>query len=261
MANIPGGSHVLAGLDSQRLRTSCTSNSWTGADLDQYSRLLRGSTEIMRLDFNEKVKAEGIDNVRKSLADINYGPTKVPLFNFLLQLTILDPANRHQYLETARYLALEAKVPVDSMDLSGNTAFMYSISTKPYWDHEFADIMVNAGASINHRNRYGCVAGHDIIMARDLSPEGKKKTLEALKYFIEKGGDINIADGDGFSIKRMGINVQKIFPEVGPLLNGSTGAGNSSGASSTGGFGGKIGRNDPCRCGSKKKFKTCCGKI
>ncbi|TVY44554.1 hypothetical protein LOCC1_G003352 [Lachnellula occidentalis] len=243
MAHLPAGKYILSGAEAQRLRTFCTSEVWTEADLDNYSHLVRGPTSV----------------TRQSLADIHYGPTKIPLFNFLLQLTHLDPYNRHRYLDTTRYLALEAKVPVDSTGLSGSTAFMYAISTKPYWDREFADIMVEAGTAVNHQNRYGCVAGHDIVMARDYSAGGKKKTVDALRYFMEKGGDVNIAEGNGLTIQRMGVNVQKLIPEVGLLLNGGGGAGVSGGSS--GGQGEKkIGRNDPCRCGSKKKFKTCCGK-
>jgi hypothetical protein len=221
---------------------------------------LREPTDKIRANFEERVKTGGINEAQQALADIQYGPTKVPLFNFILQLTILDPLNRGRYLETTRYLALEAKVPVDTTDLSGTTAFMYSISTKPYWDSEFADIMVEAGAAINHRNRYGGVAGHDIVMARDFSPAGKKKTLDALKYFVEKGGDVNIADGDGVSVKRIGTSVQKMIPGIGALLNGGTGAGSSEGTGVSGGSK-KIGRNEPCHCGSKKKFKACCGKV
>ncbi|TVY24279.1 Protein translocase subunit [Lachnellula hyalina] len=259
MANLPGGTHVLSGAEAQRLRTFCTSEVWTEADLDDYSHIVRGPTSSVRADFEERSSVDGIEKTRQSLADIHYGPTKVPLFNFLLQLTHLDPYNRLRYLETTRYLALEAKVPVDSTDLSGTTTFMYAISTKPYWDREFADIMVEAGVAINHRNRYGCVAGHDIIMASDYSAKGKKKTVDALRYFIEKGGDVNVAEGNGITIHRMGTSVQRLIPEIGLLLNGGGGAGISG--STSGGLGGKkIGRNDPCHCGSKKKFKTCCGK-
>lgn len=158
---------------------------------------------------------------------------------------------------TTRYLALEAKILVDSVDMSGTTAFMESISTKPYWDPDFADIILEAGANINHRNRYGCVAGHDIAMASDYSPAGKKKTVDALKYFIEKGGDINIADGDGITAKRLGMSTQRLISSIGDLINGGAGSG---GTTVSAGLSRKIGRNDPCHCGSKKKFKTCCGK-
>lgn len=159
------------------------------------------------------------------------------------------------YLDYFRFLALEAKVPVDSADLSGNAILMYSISTKPYFDIEVAEILLQAGADINHQNRYGCVAAHDIVMARDYSPAGKKKVVDASRFFLEKGGDINIADGDKVTAKRIGIPVQRLIPELGLLLNGG-GSGVAAGSK-----GKRLGRNDPCSCGSKKKYKVCCGKI
>lgn len=94
---------------------------------------------------------------------------------------MLKPANRKLYVEIIRYLTLEAKVPVDSMDLSGNATFMWAISTTPYFDSEIADIMLEAGAVVNHRNRYGCTAAHDVCMLRDYSTAGKQKALVAVK--------------------------------------------------------------------------------
>jgi len=261
MANVSGGTHILSGEESQRLRNYCTSESYSAADLDNYARLLHEPAEKIRANFEDRVKATDIDKARQALADIQYGPTKVPLFNYILQLTILNPPQRVRCIETARYLALGAKVPVDTTDLSGTTAFMYSISTKPYWDREFADIMLEASAAVNHRNRYGGVAGHDIVMARDVSPAGKMKTLEALKYFVEKGGDVNIADGDGVTVKRIGTSVDRMIQGIGAIINGGTGAEGLNNLASAVGGGKKIGRNDPCHCSSKKKFKVCCGKV
>ncbi|RDL35930.1 Uncharacterized protein BP5553_06542 [Venustampulla echinocandica] len=181
MANLPPGTHVLS----------------------------EGHLPSIRDDFSRRVQnqpdGDRLGATRKELADIAYGPTKIPLFNFLLQLTILNPPARTSYLEISRFLALEACVPVDSTDLSGTTAFMHSISTKPYWDPEFAGIMLKAGAEINRRNRYGCVAAHDIVMARDYSTAGQRKTVEALKWFVENGGDLDIKCGDGVSPRKMGI--------------------------------------------------------
>ncbi|TVY12856.1 Protein translocase subunit SecA [Lachnellula arida] len=246
MANLPGGTHVLSGAESDRLRAFCTSEIWTEADLDAYAHLLRGPTASIRTDFEQKAAADGINQTRASLADIHYGPTRVPLYN------------------TWTRLAGPARVPVDAtdhQDLSGTTAFMYAVSTKPYWDREFADLLLEAGADVNHRNRYGCVAGHDIVMASDYSAEGKRKTVDALRYFVERGGDVNVAEGNGITVMRMGMAVQRLIPEVGVLLNGGGGAGAGGSGGASGGMGGKkIGRNDPCRCGSKKKFKACCGK-
>ncbi|RDI79478.1 Ribosome biogenesis protein [Venturia inaequalis] len=95
------------------------------------------------------------------------------------------------------FLAEEAKVPVDTPDLSGTTTLMWAISTKPYYEPEVADILLKAGGNINRRNRYGCVAAHDAAMVRDYTPAGKKKTCDALRYYVEHGGDMDIACGDG----------------------------------------------------------------
>jgi len=259
MAGLPTGD-ILSGAESQLLRNFCTSMSYTDDDLDDYARLLQtGPLEAIRSDFDQKVETNGIDAARQSLLAIAYGPTKIPLYNYILQLTILVPHRRSMYLSYFRYLALEAKVPVDSADLSGNTTLMYSISTKPYLDTEVAGILLQAGADINHRNRYGAVAAHDIVMAMDYSPAGKKKVVDALRFFLENGGDLNIADGDGVTAKRIGIPVQRLIPELGPLLNG--GGGSGSGNASAAAKAKKVGRNDPCSCGSKKKYKVCCGKV
>lgn len=136
---------------------------------------------------------------------------------------------------------------------------MYSISTKPYLDMEMADILLEAGGNINHWNRYGCVAAHDIVMAKSYSLEGKKATVDALKYFVEHGGDVNIACGDGLTSKYVGLKVAKLIPEVAPLLGGGGNAASDS-QPLTPRLTKKVGRNDPFICGSKKKFKVCCGK-
>ncbi|KAH6706594.1 hypothetical protein BKA61DRAFT_141083 [Leptodontidium sp. MPI-SDFR-AT-0119] len=178
MANLPSGSHILSGAESQRLRSFCSSESFSASDLDQYAHLLqKGTLEAVRADFQVRAEADGLEQARNSLAAMAYGPTKITLYNYTLQLIFLDPRNRARYLNYFRFLALEAKVPVDSRDLSGTTTFMHSISTKPYLETEVADILLEAGAEINHRNRYGCVATHDIVMIMDFTPVGKKRLL------------------------------------------------------------------------------------
>lgn len=175
---------------------------------------------------------------------------------------------RALYVSIIRWLAQDACVPVDTTDLSGSTALMWSISTKPYLDTDIADILLAVGGDINHRNRYGCVAAADIVMARDFTPAGKKKTCDALKYFLAKGGDIDIADGDGITPRRMAVSVQRFMPEIGVVLGSfSSNAGSRVGldsdsitANSNTASGKKLGRNDPCICGKGKKYKVCCGK-
>lgn len=124
--------------------------------------------------------------------------------------------------------------------------------------------MVKSGAEVNHRNRYGENAVHDAAKIRDLSPASKQKSIDAIAYFIALGGDIDIEDGDGFSVRRMIINTLSLVPgfsvflaeddlDRGDLARTSAAVGTIPKQA-------KIGRNDPCRCGSKKKFKACCGK-
>jgi len=241
-----------------RLRAFCSSATYDGSDLDDYALLLNnGPLQAVKAEFTRRIEAVGIDNARQSIADIRYGPTKIPFYNYILQLTVLAPQNRSLYLDYLRFFALEAGVPVDSTDLSGSTALMWSISTKPYLDTEVADILLQAGGQINHRNRYGCVAAHDIAMSSDYTASGRRKTFEALKYFISKGGDINIADGDGVTVRKLATMILPMLPELGQLLNGSSEAVHSGAVQAKGR---KMGRNEPCSCGSKKKYKVCCGK-
>lgn len=257
MPSIPDEPYVLSGSLAMQLRSFCSSSVWTAADLDEYASLLqKGPLSTISTDFESRSTTDGVVTARKSLADIGYGPTKIPIFNFILQLTVLNPPKRSDYMSIVHYLALEAKVPVDSADLSGTTAFMYAISTKPYWDPEFADIMLEAGAEVNRRNRYGCTAAHDIAMARDFSAEGRKQTFDALSYFIGKGGNMDIADGDGLTARSVASRVQKLVPELRPLLGISDDARNIGKVGAK-----KVGRNDPCPCGKGKKYKQCCGKL
>ncbi|KAG9229772.1 hypothetical protein BJ875DRAFT_546709 [Amylocarpus encephaloides] len=223
-SSLPGGTHVLSGVESQHLRSFCTSESFSQSDLDTYAYLLQsGPLDDIRNDFSQRAQngnsqeISGLDVARQSLAAIAYGPTKVPLFNYLLQLTILNPSSRTLYLDITRFLALEAKVPCDSLDLRSTSAFMYAISTKPYWDPEFAEIMLEADATVNRRIDY--------------SSDGKKKTIDALKWFLQKGGDLDIKDGDGVTPRRIGTAVVRLVPGMSRLLNGNSNSGASSASS------------------------------
>lgn len=45
-------------------------------------------------------------------------------------------------------------------------------------------------------------------MARDYSGAGMKKTVDAMKYYVEKGGKVDVADGDGVTVTRIGKTVK-----------------------------------------------------
>ncbi|CZR69852.1 uncharacterized protein PAC_19752 [Phialocephala subalpina] len=210
MADIPSSPFALSGVQSQKLRIYCANETWASSDLDSYARLLHdGNLDTVRKDF---VFGQGGPVAsRQRLANLQYGPTKIPIFNLLLQFTVLFPQKRAQYIQVIEFLA-KAKVPVDSTDLSGTTALSHSISTKPYFDTEIADILITAGGDINHQNRYGCLAGHEIVMARDYSEDGKKKTVDAMKYYVEHGGKVDIPDNDGVTVTRIGNTIKLVIP-------------------------------------------------
>lgn len=260
--DLPTGT-LLSGYESQRLREFCSKETYTSSDLDSYAlkTLADGNLTDVQTDFKERVASNGLASAQEELASIAYGPTKVPLFNYLLQLAILNPEKRPKYIEIIDFLTLECKVPVDTPDLSGNTTLMYAISTKPYFDTDIADILIRAGGDINKRNRYGCVAAHDIVMVGDHSSAGKKKAADALRYFLSYGGNIDIKDGDGITARNIAMRLSSIVPELGQVINALASRSPGSGPAATGvAKGPKIGRNDPCSCGSKRKYKVCCGK-
>lgn len=67
----------------------------------------------------------------------------------------MNPPERPKYLALGEWLVKTTEVPVDGTDMSGTTALMHSISTKPYFDTSFAQLLLDAGADINHRNLFG----------------------------------------------------------------------------------------------------------
>lgn len=206
---------------------------------------LEGLKKHLNSDFNARVE----------LWNQKWGPTRVPVYNVLLILLYLAPEHRQSRMRMVRYLADEAKVPVDGTDLAGTSALMYSISTKPYLDFEFADIMLNQGAEINRRNRYGCTAAHDIVMLRPTSAEAEERAVSALKWFVERGGNPDIKEGDGISPRFLANRLAKITPRLAQVLSTPNESSGPVAAAK------KVGRNDPCVCKSGKKYKVCCGKV
>jgi hypothetical protein len=93
MANLlPPGTHILSGAESQRLSTFCSNETFSAADPDDYASLPQ----------NRPLSAIKADFQSRQLSDIAYGPTKIPLYNFILQLTILVPHSRAFYVSIIR---------------------------------------------------------------------------------------------------------------------------------------------------------------
>lgn len=145
--------------------------------------------------------------------------------------------------------------------MSGTTALMHSISTKPYFDPEFAQIMLDAGGDINRRDRFGGVAAHDITTVQLLyEPDAHEKAGHALQWFLEHGGILDVEDGDGTSVRRIIANLEDTDRTLKGVVDkfeqqraDDTFPGNSTNPRPTA-------RNSPCPCGSGRKFKKCCGK-
>ena len=144
------------------------------------------------------------------------------------------------------------------IDMSGTTALMQSISTKPYFDPEFAQLMLDAGADINRRDRFGGVAAHDITTIQLLYDQtAHEEAGRALQWFLEHGGSLDVKDGDGMCARDIVVTLKNtdrtLFWVVDKFEEKESKGDNPFVARPTA-------RNSPCPCGSGRKFKKCCGK-
>jgi hypothetical protein len=114
----------------------------------------------------------------------------------------LNPPFRTAYVNIARFLIEEAKVPVDGTDLSGTTALSHCFSTKPGLDFEYAQLLYDAGGDVNHRNRYGSTVAQEIVQVYKFDDNASVTNAKrAFKWFLTHGGNSDIADGDGVTVR------------------------------------------------------------
>lgn len=148
-------------------------------------------------------------------------------------------------------------------DISGTTALMLSISTKPFFDPEFAQLMIDAGGDINRRDRYGGVVAQDITtvqLFKDQDAEAHQKAGRALQWFLEHGGNIDIEDGDGISARKIIKTLEKTDKTLKEVLDRAEQKQSEGSNPGSGAIWRPTARNSPCPCGSGHKFKKCCGK-
>lgn len=204
-----------------------------GRDLDDYGRMLfSGDVDGVKADFFlrvfkhartlERTGTTDTEAAKKAAAQelykLYWGPTRVPIFDLMLLAILIVPRCRERHLEITRWLLNEAKVPVDGKDLSGSNAICHAISTKPAVDLEFAQILYDAGADINLRNRYGCVSAHEITMVWEAHiPEKANSAATALRWFLSHGGNMDIKDNDGMSPRN---NIEATKRRDGPIKDG-----------------------------------------
>lgn len=214
----------VRGQEAQRLRNFYTSECMEpGRDLDFYGRLLfMGNLEAVKDDFHNRVtshrsSSSSDEEARKKAADelysLKWGPTRVPIYQLLYFAGAIYPENRQKQLQVMRWLIDEAKVSVDGRDLLGSTAIHLTLSTKPGFDPEIAQILYDGGADVNLRNRPGANAAHESTMILEPNIVEKGQTAaKAVDWFLTHGGNLDIKDNNG-GTARSNINLLRKMPK------------------------------------------------
>lgn len=192
-------------------------------DLDSYGRhLFCGNVDAVMLDWvqrgNSRVGSapDPAASAAEELYSLQWGPLKTRIYNVVLLGSIIGPLPREAYVDmTSALICME--VPVDGVDLAGTTALSHSISTWPAFDTEIATLLLNAGGDINHRNRYGSTAGHDICGVHVADTEKIKRATTALEWFMSHGGNIDIKDNDGMSARYL-LNLNPRLRSLLPMV-------------------------------------------
>lgn len=179
---------------------------------------MKGSLKDLETRFEARSASIGKDAATQELFDMRWGPTRVPVYNVILTLKYMAAASgsssSSSFLRITNFLIKTALVSVDGTDMSGTTALMHAIGTKPYMDTEFAQVMLDAFANINRRNRYGETVAHEIAKVHPHTE--KAKSIEAFKWFVAHGGDVDIKDSEGITPRFMVTNtaVARIAPQM-----------------------------------------------
>ncbi|KAI0328283.1 hypothetical protein GY45DRAFT_1372516 [Cubamyces sp. BRFM 1775] len=213
---------MLSGMEAQRLRTYFTSNCMEpGRDLDPFGRkVLMGEIEELQSLYEARLalaplldedEAAARASASKDIYVKIWGPTRVPVYNLILLSALINPSTRARHLAIARWLVDEVKVPVDAPDLSGSTALHHAISTKPSFEPEYAQILYDGGADVNHRNRYGATPAHELLMIwNPRDKDAVRKAGDALKWYLDHGGNLDIKDANGITARSMVDQTRKL---------------------------------------------------
>ncbi|KAH7067377.1 hypothetical protein BKA63DRAFT_116932 [Paraphoma chrysanthemicola] len=160
-----------------------------------------------------------LDTVIQEMYAKRWGPTKMPIYNVILPFFISNPDNSDHLLNLTRYLAETLRVPVDGTDITGSSALYWSISTKPYALPPFAQILFDAGSSVNQRNRFGATTGGEIGQV-DFAAD-MQRNVDMLRWYLEHGGDVDGKDNDGMNVRMLVDMMRKRVPGMyGVLENG-----------------------------------------
>ncbi|KAF2825920.1 hypothetical protein CC86DRAFT_382891 [Ophiobolus disseminans] len=204
----------LSGMDAMELRGFASQSPMVPSrDLtDELGRSLMSTLQGRSNALKEYV--ENFDGDRAALVQELYkkrwGPTRIPLYNVILTFLHLMADNKDFILETTRYLAQELSVPVDGTDVTGGSALYWAISTKPFAQAEFAQMLFDAGGSVNQKNRFSATTASEIAQV-DFTTD-TKKNVQMMEWYVEHGGDVEGKDSDGMNVKMLVEMMRKRVP-------------------------------------------------
>ncbi|KAG9195620.1 hypothetical protein G6011_00741 [Alternaria panax] len=217
----------VAGMDAMELRGWAYANPTTPsrdltdpvgqtllAAFNQEFNALQNYCEMMIRQLGGTEEAR--ETLRQDLYSKRWGPARTPIYAVLLPALHVLPNKKQELLGVARYLANDLKVPVDGKDVVGSTALFWAISTKPYVQPEFAQILFDAGGSVNTKNRFNATPGSEIAQA-DIHGD-TTKNVQMMKWFVEHGGDVVTKDTDGMNIKTLVEMMDKKVPAMAQVL-------------------------------------------
>jgi hypothetical protein len=158
------------------------------------------------------VESTGKDAAVKEMEAKRWGPTRIPIFNVILQFLHYTPAHQQALLDLTSYLAHDLHVAVDGTDVTGASALYWSISTKPFAEPAFASILFSAGGSVNQKSRFGSTCASEIAQVDFSRPTAP--AVEMLAWYVQHGGDVEGKDNDGMSVKMLVDMMKKRVPEL-----------------------------------------------
>jgi hypothetical protein len=183
---------------------------------------LQGQNDALSNYLTEQQKTKGKEALLKEMYEKRWGPTKIPIFNVILPFLYTQPGQKARLLDLTRHLVDDIGVRVDGTDVIGSTALYWAISTKPFVEPEFAQILFDAGCNLNQKNRFGCTAASEIAQA-DLGGD-TSKNVAMLKWYVEHGGDVDVKDNDGMNVKMLVEMMEKRVPAMAKVVKAGRGA-------------------------------------
>jgi hypothetical protein len=177
---------------------------------------LQGQDDALSNYLYSRQEILGKEALLKEMYEARWGPTKIPIYNVILPFLYTMPEQKPRLLDLTRHLVQDIGVKIDGTDVTGATALYWAISTKPFVEPEFAQILFDAGGSVNHKNRFGGTAASEIAQA-DLGGD-TSRSVTMLKWYVEHGGDVDVKDGDGMNVRMLVEMMEKRVPNMAAVL-------------------------------------------